>query len=489
MQPAHRSASRANIVALISSALLFGCGGSVVLHGGDDSAPPDTTTTSNPPPDDPPPGVDTVCPSAAWPDESLFVAAVHHERATSLVRADGQLLDVPLTWSNVPEGSQPYRTVAAHGPDLAVSFSWVDAANQTIEAGSELLSLEGSSGALRWRHIVQGYQAQLTYLHDDGNFTISRYFYDAQVPPDHALVRQDGIHPLEGFTPRGRATDGWLPAARIADGALGWLHLESDQFGSDQFVTIPLAGDVAGAIAHRTGFVSIFRGNSTTGLIIDLAPNSESTTIALDQIDADPSNLSLSRYIDPWLLVVDAQSQRWWRVDLDAQTVDAVDMPPPAGHTTFSDMCGFPGPLLDSQGRILMPMKTPSSASMHAYDFGDSSWAQLGQSVTALVQIEVQERDGSYVVSSDDGDESFCSPVAWQPPDDDAVLTGSSAQLLRPSAGIARPLPVFGRWLRLNQGGTCVAYHDNETQQATIVDVITGESVVVADDAAIAWLE
>jgi hypothetical protein len=196
--------------------------------------------------------------------------------------------------------------------------------------------------------------------------------------------------------------------------------------------------------------------------------------------------LALSHFnVNGWVLVGTWQDPLY-RVTLHSGEVTVIGVRTPDGLRRFQS--GFEGPMLDSDGALLLGMRDEIAGGLYRSQDG-STWSRVGGSISQILDIVGVSRSGTYLVngtSSRYAQEMWADPTAVEKPD----VVGDSIQIVRPGASVQRLVADADTWEEpqeslLSSDGLCFAYWSTDPTQTQYrlkaLDVQSGEVVDLLD--------
>jgi hypothetical protein len=391
--------------------------------------------------------------SFGGPSSRVAGARLDAERALWLVYMDGSAKsvhrfydgDVDVEWATY--GSQ---VKAAGGTVAAIGNRYVSGAD--LPADEQLhseLVVWNEDGTERFFASEPGVYASGVWVGEDGWVAFDRSFRDfnALNPRfDGLLVAPDGASfDVSEAWPIGPPVGGVVPAC---DDGCGW-HGTSGWLGERSAADWTLV--VADTIVQPT----------PAGLRL-LTPEGARDVTIDDTLTSSPQTAG------PWVLVSGEQT---WRVDARTGAVAQVNDTPPAGSRQLdNDYCGQSGPILTSDGAVLVPGRDDAVA--RVFLEGDP----LGRPATDVLQFRASGRGGAYVIRAESAANTYCPWPEYEegPP---TTLEGDSVQVVRPDGDMAHVLELDQPWqpVWLDETGGCVLWPSLEDEVTHTLDVSTGQ--------------
>lgn len=397
-----------------------------------------------------------------------------------LVRADGSGLRADLQAPPAPPGAELAFSLLPWGERLVVTASFEHQAASSHAVGS-VLSVVDRAGhtALSVAEperllVVKGFGS-------DGRIAATRH--DASGLVDSVIIEMDGTLTSLGAVTVTGAPEGALVRGERTDSdgstELGWLEipgaaLQPQVFGGFVMWSLPW-GD--------TEYMSLSAGKSAPWLHHETASDASIAAILWDVDVEDPTTLEpVELHAAAWLLLRDSALGQLWRAGVASNEQHAVRIETGDGRWPLADDCGGQPASLDAEGHVVVAMRDAESAEVRLLDPALERWDPIGQRVSVVDAVGVEERWGTYVIHGRGADAQACG--GWSPGDD--ALVGDSWQVVRPAAGVAHRLPADAGGVVVGAEGLCAAYDAGGATH--VLDVLTGDVFTLETRGNATWL-
>lgn len=424
----------------------------------------------------------SLCPSSTFSGGSEEAIAVTWTvDAVDLVLRDGRTVALQLPAEPPPDGTFARVSVVVGSGRVAVTRGWTTAYDGTGTNHATTRWFDRTGAQVE--ELVSAEGLWVAHLMPDGGSVMVRVGGDW----GYVARRPDGsVEALPEFDVWGPPlASGWLVGHDRVEQRVGFLDPVSGERRLLETTAYP-------AIVED-GFMHLAAGADGPSLVHVTPDTTRSLPLpalaghAMDQLGLEP--VPGSR----WLLVSNWSSGARWRVDGGTGEVIAIDATPPAGSELLTDGCGITQPRITSSGDVMATLRSAGDGEAAITPAAGGDWQTLGLPFAQPGTLEIREAAGTFLLTSDEGSNTYCPIVGWDRPASADALPAGSAQIVRPSAGARQVLEEVDLWsLHTTRDGGCVTYTNGASMgqpvSRTIVDAVEARPVTLHGDSLL-WID